>query len=348
MEKKYKIVLSLVIVFVLLFGRNSMNITAQASGDASDNNAYVLAYYDIATKTETMLTAKDVKQRFGINVNSSTLTISSEPQQPLMRPIEEKLSDEEKSDIADKDEKGINYFNTNNGSLLLEESYSNKVSKSARATIGETRSKISNPNTSPYYSTAKIYSSDQWIGTGFAVGYNLLATARHCLQNDAGWKSSITAYFGYNGNKGTYFYKANNAIGYIYYPSSTIESSLQDWAFVVWNTNTVYSTGCYGMKGDGYNGMAVSTVGYPQDLESGNYMYKCSGTITSCNDYDFWSDLRVYNGQSGSPVYEETSSGAYAIAIMTHSYFPVNGTNNALSRRIDSGLIGWLIENEYA
>ena len=44
-----------------------------------------------------------------------------------MRPIEEKLSDEEKSDIADKDEKGINYSNTNNGSLLLEESYSNKV-----------------------------------------------------------------------------------------------------------------------------------------------------------------------------------------------------------------------------
>lgn len=40
MEKKYKIVLSLVIVFVLLFGRNSMNITAQASGDASDNNGY--------------------------------------------------------------------------------------------------------------------------------------------------------------------------------------------------------------------------------------------------------------------------------------------------------------------
>ena len=157
MEKKYKIVLSLVIVFVLLFGRNSMNITAQASGDASDNNAYVLAYYDIATKTETMLTAKDVKQRFGININSSTLTISSEPQQPLMRPIEEKLSDEEKSDIADKDEKGINYSNTNNGSLLLEESYSNKVSKSARATIGETRSKISNPNTSPNYSTEKIY-----------------------------------------------------------------------------------------------------------------------------------------------------------------------------------------------
>jgi len=38
--KKYKIVLSLVIVFVLLFGRNSMNITAQASGDASDNNGY--------------------------------------------------------------------------------------------------------------------------------------------------------------------------------------------------------------------------------------------------------------------------------------------------------------------
>ena len=96
----------------------------------------------------------------------------------------------------------------------------------------------------------------------------------------------------------SYFYKANNAIGYIYYPSSTIESSLQDWAFVVWNTNTVYSTGCYGMKGDGYNGMAVSTVGYPQDLDSGNYMYKCSGTITSCNDYDFWSDLRVYKSQN--------------------------------------------------
>lgn len=102
------------------------------------------------------------------------------------------------------------------------------------------------------------------------------------------------------------------------------------------------------MSGAAYEGMPVNTIGYPQDLNNGNKMYECSGTITECRDYDFNCNLRAYYGQSGSPVYEQAESGPYAIGILTHSSFPVNGTNNALVRRIDSGLIGWLIDNGYA
>ncbi len=99
----------------------------------------------------------------------------------------------------------------------------------------------------PYCCIAKIYSGGSWLGTGFAVSNRLLATARHCVTDRRGWKSSLTAYF---------------------------------------------------------------------------------------------CDLRVFGGQSGSPVYELGADGPYALAIITQSRFPVDGTDRSIARRIDGSLVG--------
>lgn len=355
MKQRIKSILSLCIAILLIYSNTPFVMAKDTSNQPNESKDYVLAYYDIATGVETMLTAREAKIRFGLNVDPDTFEISADPKKATEDVVEKKLTTKETQALTEANKRGIKRFNSsdiNGENELIPDSDKNQLqqSKSATQTANtdpETRTMVSDVSQHPYYSIAKIYAEDTWIGTGFAVGKNLLATARHCVQGRDGWASSVTAYFGFKNNKGTYTYKANNSIGYIYYPTETVTSTLEDWAFVVWGTDTTPSTGCFGMSGAGYTGMSVKTAGYPQDLDNGNIMYECSGTITSCTDYDFWSDLRVFNGQSGSPVYEENASGPYAIGIITNSWFPANGTNAALARRIDSGLIGWLFENGY-
>lgn len=340
---------------LLLFTNAPLIMAMDTSVQSNESTDYVLAYYDIATGVETMLTAKEAKIRFGLDVDPDTLVISAEPKKPTEEPVEKKLTEKEEKEVAEANKRGIERFyeldaDRKNSLVPMSEQINTWQPESADRIADsdiETRTVVSDLHQHPYYSTAKIYTGDTWIGTGFAVGKNLLATARHCIQKSDGWVSSVTAYFGFNNNINTYIYKADNAVGYIYYPTETITNGLEDWAFVVWGTDTVSSTGCFGMNGAGYTGMPVKTIGYPQDLDNGNRMYECSGTITSCSDYDFICSLRVYNGQSGSPAYQETAEGPYAIGIVTSSWFPVNGTNAAVARRIDSGLVGWLIENGY-
>lgn len=325
--------------------------TSTKTGTDSKN---VLAYYDIATGEETMLTVEDAKERFGLNVDPNTLAISEEPKKPTKKITKQKLTRKETIDLKKADLKDMLFYNKQTAnqasvfSLMSDNSETQAVKFSVQYSYSsnETRTMVSNVNQYPYYSIAKIYDGNNWRGTGFAVGYNLLATARHCLQSGSSWVNTVDAYFAYDNNKATYTYKASNPVGYIYYPVDTFESSTEaDWAFVVWGTNTVYSTGCFGMSGDGYTGMPVKTAGYPQDLNNGNKMYECSGSITVCNDYQIETNLRAYPGQSGSPIYQQTSSGPYAIAILTGTWFP---TNHSIARRIDSGLVGWLIQNGYA
>lgn len=355
MKQRIKSILSLCIAMLLIFSNAPLIMAKDASEQSNESTDYVLAYYDIATGVETMLTAKEAKIRFGLNVDPDTLAISAEPKKATEEVIEKELTKKEANEIAKANERGIEHFfedDTNGENSFVPASDNNQAWQSESTaqiadTTSEARTVVSNVHQQPYYSVAKIYTGDEWIGTGFAVGKNLLATARHCVQDGDGWAPSVTAYFGFENNKNTYTYKADNSIGYIYYPTETITNSLEDWAFVVWGTDTVSSTGCFGMSGAGYTGMSVKTAGYPQDLDNGNRMYECSGTITSCTDYDFQSDLRSAKGQSGSPIYEENASGAYAIGILTHKTFHANETYSVVARRIDSGLIKWLIQNGY-
>lgn len=355
MKIQIKSILSLCIAMLMLFTNAPLVMAMDEVGQSDESSTYVLAYYDIKTGVETMLTAKEAKNKFGLDVDSDTLAISTEPKRPTEKLVEKRLTEKEKEEVAEANKRGIEAFGKSNllkdniFDLRFKQNNLNQAKAATQITAAdsETRTMVSNTNQFPYCCTAKIYTGSRWIGTGFAVGKNLLATARHCIQDSNGWASSVTAYFGFDNNTNTYFYKADNPVGYIYYPHEIVENSLEDWVFVVWGTNNADTTGTFGMSGAGYTGMPVRTMGYPQDLNEGNKMYECSGVITDCRDYDFNCDLRAYLGQSGSPVYEQGPNGPYAIAIITNSWFPGNGTNDAIARRIDNGLIGWLIENGY-
>lgn len=349
MKQNIKRILTLLIILSVLCTGSAPIYAMNVSGQSDKESDYVLIYHDIETGIDTKITAAEAKFRFGLDIDKQMRTISTKPQKPTIELTEKHLTEQEIQEVEKANINGINYFNnmislepplTQNSEIL---SKTNSIQRSS----GETRTVVTDLHKYPYYCNAKLYSGDRWIGSGFAIGKNLLATARHCLQNSDGWASSVKAYFGFDNNVNTYIYKAENPVGYIVCPAETMTETLEDWAFVVWDKDIINYTGCYGLTGAGYNGMPVKTIGYPQDLNGGNKMYESSGTITNCRDYDFDCDLRVYYGQSGSAVYEEGVDGAYAIAIVTHSSFPVNGTNNALARRIDSSLIGWFFDNGY-
>lgn len=347
MKQGIKRILILFVIFSILF-TNTLPVYAKNISQQPDKKpAYVLVYHDLATGVDTMITAAEAKSKFGLNIDPETLSVCTQPQKPMGKLTEKHLTEEEIKQIEDANKNGIDEFNKCN----IFAPYSNVSTKQMTASINataesnaETRTLVANPGQYPYCSTAKIYSGNTWIGTGFAIGARVLATARHCLQDSNGWKSSLIAYFGFDNNANTYRYKAENPVAYISCPAETMTETLEDWVFVVWGEDTVSYVGHFGMTGAGYTGMPVKTMGYPQDLNGGNKMYECSGTILDCRDYDFESDLRVYPGQSGSPVYEVGADGPYAIAIMTHTWYPVN---RSLARRIDSSLVEWLISNGY-
>ncbi len=322
-------------VLILLFA--GMGVSASAKSEREETTyEKKLVYYDIKTKKETPLSKSDLKREFSIDIDAENSSIISKPQKAAKEISSKKLTPEEKSKLINANKEA---------SPLFPFSFPILPQVNAAA-IPDIRTPVSNPNSFPYYCVAKIYGEhDQWLGTGFAVGKRLLATARHCIDKDANgnFHNTVTAYFGYDLNQSIYSYRTSDLAGYIYYP--TVSSHLDDWIFLVWGSDTVQNTGCFGMDGAGRNQLGVSTAGYPQDLQDGNRMYKCSGVITACRSWDFTCSLRASHGQSGSPVYYNTSGGPYAIGILTSA---VIGSNIVDARRIDSGLVGWLRDSGHA
>lgn len=213
---------------------------------------------------------------------------------------------------------------------------------SAFSVANDTRTLVSNPTQYPYYMVCKLLIEHQdgsmYIGSGFAVGNSLCATARHCItQQDGQFVKSITAYYGYN--NGSYTNKFSNVSSYIYQPDYTYGETTNDYAFIVWNTKTVSQTGCFGLSDDLYTNMTLKTAGYPGDMYSGERMISGYGSLNSFDNTNLYMGMYCAGGQSGSPIYVD---GPYAKGVLTHS-----AGATTVCRRF-GGLISWLKNNGYA
>lgn len=195
------------------------------------------------------------------------------------------------------------------------------------------------------------------MGTGFAVGSNLCATARHCVTDDYGkWVTDFRAYYGYNGSRNTYDCLMTNVKGYIYYPQyitgtkadgEIIADGNYDVAVVIWGESTIDKVGCFGIDYDISNGMNLKTAGYPGDLDNGNRMYEAYGSVTSFTDLRLCcNDIYCNGGQSGSPYFD---SDWYVHGVLTHTGVNSSGvvTGESSGRRFDYTLYVWLQNNGY-
>lgn len=328
---------------------NTMQTVSDESGSDSDA---VLAYYDVETQTETLLTEKDLQDTIS-NARKRNRSIGTtvEPQSAVEPHTIQNLTEDE---IEQFDEAADNT-----------REYYGETASNMRAI--DNRTLVSNPQADPYYRMAKLYytqktnasgtTSGGYMGTGFAVGYNLCATARHCITDDYGnWSTDFKAYYGYNGYNNTYCDLLDNVWGYIYYPQYITGKSSNgkiqvdmdyDIAFVIWGERTVEETGCLGMSSEISNGMSLITAGYPGDRDNGYRMYRAAGNVTSFTNLRLKCDnIYCYPGQSGSAYYD---AGLYAHGVITHTDMLSNDvvSGESSGRRFDATLIQWLQSNGY-
>ena len=312
----------------------------------------VLAYYDVKTQTETLITEDELQAVVSSAQRKRSVDTAEFEPQSASEPQEQKLLTKKEKQMFD---------DAKNNTL----EYYGESQKSTRAI--DNRSLVSNPQADPYYRIAKLYFSETtnaagtqkagYMGTGFAVGPNLCATARHCLTDSYGkWVTDFKAYYGYNGYNNTYSNCFSNVSGYIYYPQyitgtnadGTITTdSNYDVAYVIWGERTVEKTGCFGMSSAISNGMNLRTAGYPGDRDNGYRMYEAYGSVTSYTDQRLSCDnIYCAGGQSGSPYFD---NDYYAHGILTHTRM-LNSTQvsgESSGRRYDYSLIVWLQNNNY-
>ena len=74
-----------------------------------------------------------------------------------------------------------------------------------------------------------------------------------------------------------------------------------------------YACQTYGNNSD-FNGRNVRTLGYPGDLENGQYQYYSFGSVSNTHDRYFDSSSRVVGGFSGGPIYQ--TSDNYIIGVV--------------------------------
>lgn len=355
---KMKKIISVLMVLVLTVMMIPQNVLAY---DSENSNKYqmsdagsdaVLAYYDVKTQTETLITEDELQAVISSSQRrSNTNTAEFAPQTATEPQVQKPLTETEKQMFDEANKNTLEYYG--------------ETQKLTRAV--DNRRLVSNPQADPYYRIAKLYFShalnaagtqkEGYAGTGFAIGPNLCATARHCLTDDYGnWCTDFKAYYGYNGNNNTYSHQFTNVTGFIYYPQyikgtkadGTIKTDENyDVAFVIWGERTVEKTGCFGMDSDIRKKMSLRTIGYPGDLNDGERMYEAYGSVTRYTDLRLDCDnIYCAPGQSGSPYID---GSYYAHGVLTHtemlSETVVSGESSG--RRYDNSLIVWLQNNNY-
>ncbi len=183
------------------------------------------------------------------------------------------------------------------------------------------RVKITNTTVGPWCNTVKLLivgaNNSNYIGSGFMVGPNSVATAGHCVYNTSwgGWAKAITVIPALNGTNQPYGSAAayNLECGGNWYNSN---DNQDDWGIIRINANLGNSTGWLGLRWQSatYNNLSAKAVGYPG--EDGNYMYYGSGVVTSSLPRTLVGNWDLSGGQSGGPVHRYyTTTGYTAIGI---------------------------------
>lgn len=219
----------------------------------------------------------------------------------------------------------------------------------------DSRNMITDTYKYPYTAIARLTMTYEGVsgvayGTGFLVGGNVLATAGHCLidvdRNGVKHKlTSLKVEFGYSYSRGTAYLTLNGWDALIYYGDYQTPNPATDYGFVILKQNVATTVGQFGIQTSVSNNQSVFITGYPGDKDSQcRKMYIGEGNVTEVNVDYIKHNVDTYSGQSGSPVYSMGTDGPYATAIHYggNSYYNYN-----LARRLESGLVQWLFDNNF-
>lgn len=200
---------------------------------------------------------------------------------------------------------------------LMSQTIINDESIAPQGIVGDdNRVKVSNTTNGQWRNTVKLLitaaNGKTYIGSGFMIGPNSVATSGHCVYNadTGGWASSITVIPALNGTSQPY----GSATSYNLECGGNwhdYTDNQDDWGIIRINANLGNSTGWLGLRwqSSSYNGTTVKAVGYPGS--DSTHMYYGSGTVNSSSSRTLSGDWDLSGGQSGGPVQKYYSSTGY-------------------------------------
>lgn len=167
----------------------------------------------------------------------------------------------------------------------------------------------------PYRMAGKLFFKDgagnsYWC-TGSMIRKGIVVTAAHCLNNGQGsWYNSWTYVPGYQNGYAPYGTWTNWVYGQItvdWLNGGGVVPNLRDWAILVFGQNgsglTIGDyTGYFGYQYPSFFGQDITQLGYPGNMDSGNFMQKTNSIVASygTNNGTWGSDQR--GGSSGGPL----------------------------------------------
>ncbi len=371
MKKRIKLIFTAMIIATLVMLEyptsdfvSAKNTKTYLENDTDDG--VVLGYYDISTGKETLYTEEQLEREYSIDAKSLKGIIKTEARNASKEYKKKKMTNSQKMEsmcaIEDASISKINpIFQWKNKVLGNQIANNLETQNSLTSVTNDYSDRILVQKNSSYYNrVCKIIANGVFYdgttnskfngissGTGFAVGKNLCATARHCITDSYGnWMTDIKAYYGFDGDTNEYTNLLTNVKGYVFFPSyitgyETNGTIKTDWnydvAFLIWDTETVQKTGCFGMVGGFDEGETpIRIAGYPSAL-GGKRMYTGVGMLAKTTATKLWySGISTSSGDSGAPLFSES---LYAYGVHTHSDWS--------GRRFDSELIQWFWDNGY-
>ncbi|MGN9863547.1 trypsin-like serine peptidase [Bacillus swezeyi] len=210
------------------------------------------------------------------------------------------------------------------------------------------RARVTNTTAYPYRAIVHISSS---IGscTGWLIGPKTVATAGHCIYDTSSgsYAGTATVSPGRNGSSSPYgsvkstryFIPSGWRSGNTNYDYGAIELSEPIG-------NTVGYFG-YSYTTSSLVGTSVTVSGYPGDKPSGT-QWQHSGSIAVSETYKLQYAMDTYGGQSGSPVFEQSSSrtncsGPCSLAVHTNGVYGGSSYNRGtrITKEVFDNLTNW-------
>lgn len=167
----------------------------------------------------------------------------------------------------------------------------------------------------PYRMAGRLFFKDgagntYWC-TGSMIRTGVVVTAGHCLNNGQGsWYNSWTYIPGYMNGYAPYGTWSNWVYGEItvdWLNGGGVVPNARDWAVLTFGMDggghTIgYYTGYFGYQYPSFFGQHITQLGYPGNMDSGNYMQRTSSMVASygTNNGTWGSDQR--GGSSGGPL----------------------------------------------
>lgn len=219
-----------------------------------------------------------------------------------------------------------------------------------------------NENTNCVEITLTDYSNNEYMGSGFIIADNIIATAAHCVYGNGFMKSAKIKV--YNPNCSDLYAEITGLELHIpanYTSVSSEYKSLYDYALIYFDPNDVeYYDDDYDISDDivdigvmtnefMYTDSYITISGFTGDNTHGWRRYYSMGNIEISSpypDYRFQSSAYNYYGQSGGMAYYKPySTFKSTVGIVTHLYWDNDSITRSLGVKFNTTVLRFYFQN---